>query len=204
MGDTRERILLTALKLFAADGYEAVSIRQIAESLGMTKAAIYKHYQSKRDIFDSIVARMEQRDAEQARAFLVPEGTLAQMETVYRETAPADILAYSKAQFRYWTEDAFSASFRKLLTLEQYRSREMSELYQQYLVAGPLGYMTDLLSSMGIAEPREKAVAYYAPMYFLYSLYDGTEEKTKVTALLEAHLETMAEMLRHNGAQFNE
>lgn len=66
MTDTKERILQTALRLFAEDGYEAVSVSTIAGELGMTKGALYKHYKNKQDIFDSIVARMEQRDAEQA------------------------------------------------------------------------------------------------------------------------------------------
>ena len=41
------------------DGYEAVSVSQIAGELDMTKGALYRHYKSKRDIFDCIVQRME-------------------------------------------------------------------------------------------------------------------------------------------------
>ena len=78
MSNTKENILLTALRLFARDGYEAVSVSQIAGALGMTKGALYKHYKNKRDIFDSILVRMEQMDAEHARRYEVPEGTLEQ------------------------------------------------------------------------------------------------------------------------------
>ena len=59
MGNTKEEILLVSLHLFAQDGYEAVSVSQIAGELGITKGALYRHYQSKRDIFDHILARME-------------------------------------------------------------------------------------------------------------------------------------------------
>ena len=59
MQDTKEKILLAALKLFAQDGYKAVSVSQIAGTLGMTKGALYKHYKNKRDIFAHIVAHME-------------------------------------------------------------------------------------------------------------------------------------------------
>ena len=58
MGDTKGRILLTALQLFSRDGYEAVSVRNIAEALDMTKGALYRHYKNKRDIFDSIIDRI--------------------------------------------------------------------------------------------------------------------------------------------------
>ena len=49
MSDTKEKILFTALRLFARDGYEAVSVSAIAGELGMTKGALYKHYKNKRD-----------------------------------------------------------------------------------------------------------------------------------------------------------
>ena len=52
MGNRKEEILIVALHLFARDGYEAVSVSQIAGELDMTKGALYRHYKSKRDIFD--------------------------------------------------------------------------------------------------------------------------------------------------------
>ena len=63
MSDTKKSILLSALGLFARDGYEAVPVSAIAGELGITKGALYKHYKNKRDIFDSIVSRMERHDA---------------------------------------------------------------------------------------------------------------------------------------------
>ena len=66
MGNRKEEILIVALHLFARDGYEAVSVSQIAGALGITKGALYRHFKSKRDIFDCIVQRMEQGDSEQA------------------------------------------------------------------------------------------------------------------------------------------
>ena len=183
MGDTKERILMTALHLFARDGYEAVSVRTIAEELGMTKGALYRHYKNKRDIFDSILRFMEQRDREQAAASSLPEGTAEVMPEAYEQSCIADLITFSKQQFQYWTKDDFAASFRKMLTVEQYRSEEMNGLYHQYLGAGPLKYVADLLGS------QAEALAFYGPMYLLYSVYDGAEDKASVCALLDAHLE---------------
>ena len=91
MGDTKEAILTTALQLFAGNGYEAVSVSEIAGALGMTKGALYKHYKNKRDIFDHILIRMEQRDAEQAGNCEMPEGTLEEMEEQYRDISMEQI-----------------------------------------------------------------------------------------------------------------
>ena len=45
--DTKEKILLASLELFSKDGYEAVSVSMIADALGITKGALYKHYTGK-------------------------------------------------------------------------------------------------------------------------------------------------------------
>ena len=51
---TRRRIQVVALELFAEQGYDATSLREIAERLGVTKAALYYHFKSKEDIVRSL------------------------------------------------------------------------------------------------------------------------------------------------------
>ena len=87
MIDTKERILITALKLFARDGYEAVSVRTISEELGMTKGALYRHYKNKRDIFDSIVNRMIEIDAQRAKENKMPADKFETAPDTYRNTS---------------------------------------------------------------------------------------------------------------------
>lgn len=195
ISDTKERILLAALELFARDGYEAVSISDIAGKMGITKGALYRHYAGKWDIFDSIVRRMEQRDARQAAQHDLPEGTPEEMEAAYRSASIDDMAAFGKAMFRYWTQDSFAAPFRRMLTLEQFRSPEMAGLYQQYLAAGPLGYVTDLLAALEIPRPQADAARFYAPMFLLYSVYDGAEDKAAVLSLVDGLLDDARERL---------
>ncbi|WP_067171944.1 TetR/AcrR family transcriptional regulator [Microtetraspora niveoalba] len=52
--DTRRRIQEVALRLFTEQGYEATSLREIAEALNVTKAALYYHFKSKDDIVASL------------------------------------------------------------------------------------------------------------------------------------------------------
>lgn len=54
-GQTRERIIVAARDLFIRDGYEATTVRAIANECGMTDAAIYHHFPSKRALYDEIV-----------------------------------------------------------------------------------------------------------------------------------------------------
>ncbi len=204
MSGTKERILAEALRLFSLEGYEAVSVSDIAVALGMTKAALYKHYRSKRDIFDSILRRMEERDAEQARRYELPEGTAEEMPSAYGASGLSQITAFGKAMFRYWTEDEFACRFRRMLTLEQFRDREMGALYGQYLVSGPLGYLTALFAALSRPEPEKKAASFYAPMFFLYSLWDGAEDKGAAPALLDSLLDDIRETILKEGETHGE
>ena len=58
--DTRERILNVALDLFTRQGFDGTSLRQIAESLGLTKAALYYHFESKDDILLALHMRLHE------------------------------------------------------------------------------------------------------------------------------------------------
>ena len=180
MSNRKEEILIAALHLFARDGYEAVSVSQIAGALGMTKGSLYRYFKSKRDIFDCIVKHMEQQDNNQASDYDMPEEDKERMPEKYESVTLDDFVKYSKSMFEYWTEDDFASLFRKVLTIEQFRSEEMQQLYQQYLAAGPVSYVKDLFDSMGIMAAEDKAVRFYAIMYLYYSIYDGTDDKVKV------------------------
>lgn len=57
-GSTRERIISVAMELFAQRGYGGTSLREIADQLGVTKAAIYYHFHTKEDIAQIIVERI--------------------------------------------------------------------------------------------------------------------------------------------------
>ena len=196
MGNRKEEILIVALHLFARDGYEAVSVSQIAGELDMTKGALYRHYKSKRDIFDCIVQRMEQQDSEQARQNEVPEESIENVPEEYQNVSVEDFVGYSKSMFEYWTEDDFASSFRKMLTLEQFRNEEMQNLYQQYLVSGPAEYVKDQFKNMEIKNPEEEAVKFYANMFFYYSVYDGATDKTKAKCQFEYMLDKIVEEMK--------
>jgi AcrR family transcriptional regulator len=55
--DSRERILETATRLFIAQGYRGISMREIAEAVGVSKPAIYHHFSDKEALFLAILNR---------------------------------------------------------------------------------------------------------------------------------------------------
>ena len=151
--NTKEKILEEALKLFAQSGYMGTSMNDIASKLGVTKAALYKHYKSKQEILDSIIEKMDELDIARVKQYEMPEGDLEKVTAEYKET-----------------------SFDKI---------------KQYLASGPLTYMEALFSGMlgDAGKARQTALDFYGPIFLLYSIYDGTENKSHVIKLLEEHMD---------------
>ena len=197
MCTTKEKILLTAIKLFAQDGYEAVSISKISGELGMAKSALYKHYKNKRDILDSIINRMDELDYERAREYNMPEGNMDEIIKGYRKISIDKIRIYTEVQFKHWTEEEFPSLFRRMLTLEQYRNQEMADLYQKYLVSGPIDYMTYLFA--GITgkkeEAKQLAIEFYGPIFLMYSLYDNKREEDDLAEMLKKHVDRFSKKM---------
>ena len=190
-GNTKERILEIALELFAQSGYLGTSMSDIAKQLGITKGALYKHYTSKQKILDSIVERMNKMDYERAEKYEMPETEPDGFAEAYMHTPIGKIRAYSMAQFDHWTKERFSANFRKMLTLEQYRDPKLAQLYHDYLATGPTEYMAAIFRKLTDSDESamQLALEFYGPMFLLYSIYDGAEKKEAVASLLNAHID---------------
>ena len=190
-GDTKERILDAALELFAHSGYLGTSMSDIANQLGITKGALYKHYTSKQEILDSIVERMNKMDYERAEAYEMPETEPDGFAEAYLHTPIEKIRTYSMAQFDHWTKERFSSNFRKMLTLEQYRDPKLAQLYHDYLATGPTEYMAAIFRKLTDSDDAamQLALEFYGPMFLLYSVYDGASEKECVAPMLSEHID---------------
>ncbi len=114
---------------------------------------------------------MEQQDGEQAEEYDMPQEEKKKMPEQYEAVSLDDFVGYSKSMFEYWTEDDFASSFRKMLTIEQFRSEEMQKLYQQYLVAGPASYVKALFESIGIVNAKDKAARFYCCYAFFITAF---------------------------------
>ena len=191
--DTKSRILLESLRLFSVKGYSAVSVAEIADSVGIKAPSLYKHYKSKRDIFECIVKKMSDADSDFANKSDMPNEN-----DDYKNVKLESIKSFSVAMFRHWTEDDFASSFRRMLSLERYKSSEMAELYKNYISSGPLNYMTEIFIGMNYSEKdaREISLNFYGPMYLLYTVYDESENKSGIIELAENHINKFIDNLK--------
>jgi AcrR family transcriptional regulator len=117
--DTRQRIQDVALDLFVEHGYEKTSLREIAERLDVTKAALYYHFKTKEDILVSLFAdRAEPLDDLIAWGRAQPNTLEAKKEFLRRY---AEQLKAASRLFRFAQEN--QAELRDLQVGETFRSR---------------------------------------------------------------------------------
>ena len=192
MKTNTEEIMLTALKMFAERGFEAVSTSMIAGELGITKGALYRHYKSKQEIFDSIVEKMFEQDEKQAKDNRVPEKEYEEDAASYEHTSLQDLCEFVNSQYFYWTENEFALYFRRMITLEQFKNEEMNRLYQDVIASGPVKYSEDLFREMirnrQLCPEAKKygerclAMQLYAPLNLAVQMYDANEKDSKQIA----------------------
>ncbi|MFC3960934.1 TetR/AcrR family transcriptional regulator [Nocardia jiangsuensis] len=129
--DTRERIRTVAMELFGERGYDKTSLREIADRLGVTKAALYYHFRTKEDIVVSL--------SEDLRRGVDDIVEWARGEPPGRERGEQIVLRYGallhglgRSMIRFWSEN--QPAFRDLGigTGLRYEFRELADL-----VAGP-------------------------------------------------------------------
>jgi AcrR family transcriptional regulator len=133
--DTRSRLCQLALELFAEQGYEKTSLREIAERLGVTKAALYYYFKSKEDIVRSLV-----------------EDYFAEMDSLiaWAKTQPRDRETRAKVVSRYLDIVANGSEVFKMLQQNQAAvsglaaAKERGELFRERMDA-----LVDLLTEPG-------------------------------------------------------
>lgn len=204
MKTTKEDILMTSLTLFAQRGFDAVSTSMIAGELGITKGALYRHFDSKKAIFDSIIEKMYELDEKQAASSGVPTKVAAQDGEDYEETSVKALCEFVNEQFMFWTDNAFACLFRRMLTIEQFKSPEMKAQYQTIIGAGPVSYTEALFEAMirdgqlkAEAEAlgaRQLALQLFAPLKLAIELFDGGEDRDVLREDLKKMTETFKAM----------
>lgn len=182
--NTKEKILLQSLRLFSTNGFEAVSIRTIADAVGIGNSALYKHYKSKREIFDSIVKMEKERYLEECSKALEEIDGVENVEKV------------TMKMFTFQTTDESIVAFRRLLLIEKFRDPQIAEIYKNFFVEIPIQHQVrifKILQKEGLMIPGNTevfAMELYSPFY----LYHFVEfEPGKILPLLKKHVEYFLE-----------
>ena len=181
--DTKQVILVEALELFSTNGYDGVTVADIAAAVGIKAASLYKHYKSKQEIFDSILAKAAEGYQEQANR-LGLDGSNAESDIPrYADMGLDTLIQSGTSLFLYFLHDETARKLRRLLTIEQYRNPEASKLLTGQYIDGPLGYQGTLFKAfmergmMKGLDCDSAAAHFYAPIYLMLCLCDNCPER---------------------------
>lgn len=200
MGPTRKKILETALRLFARNGFEAVSTSSIAGELGMTKSALYKHFPDKRAILDDLVEEMLEQHRSEGSASGLATGSVEEAARTYASASPEEMVALGEALFAHWTSDEAAVAFRHMLSLERFRDEGIAHIYDELFVTGPVRYHEAVFAAMvdlGAFRPgdvRQMALDFWSPVFLLMQATDGSMPQTEAAELVRNHVLAFADV----------
>lgn len=200
---TKARILDAALELFSTDGFEGVSVKQIANAVGIKDSSLYKHFSSKQKIFDTLLEEMNARFEETVSFYKLPQGEIEQLAKAYGERDLVWLKKACKAVFLFFLRDPKASKFRKMLMIEQYRNKQVADIFHSWFTDDAIQFQTALFKEMmrqGLfhqADPQIVAIQFYAPFYLLLCQYDRMPEREEdALDCLMRHVEQFVALYR--------
>ena len=188
--NTKEDIQKVALDLFSTQGYEATSMSQIADAIGICKASLYSHFNSKQEILDSILNKVLDEYDNKSIFYQKKEiGFIDYSKVVDRITS--DI----KKQIKYIIHDNLISKGRKMLTIEQFRNPLLSSLQTKQNCSDVMSYYTQLMTKLIDQEilckndPQIMAAQFCLPISVWINLCDREPNREdEVMELIDKHI----------------
>lgn len=188
---TREKLIQAALTLFSEKGYDATSVDEIAEAIGMTGPVIYKHFKGKEDLLKNV--------------FDISENLFFNKEE-YADKLPIhihngeELKKFTWDQLNYTMNDDMAIKKRKLCTIEQYRKDELTRdaTDHQYedvinLYVGIFSYMMEE-GTMEKNDPVLLSFMFSAPIARLIQLSDmNPDRRDEAVDLIQKHMDFFVE-----------
>lgn len=209
--DTKQRILDKALELFSTQGYDSVSVGEIARAVGIKAPSLYNHFPGKRAIFDAILestAAQYEADTDQINIHVQDA---AQDIPVFTEITEDVLFAKVRQIFEYSLHNEAISRFRRMMTIEQFRSPELAALYSRRYVERVLDYHTGIFRALIAAgemtaeDPDTLAMLYVAPVLTLIGVCDRQPEReSECLEKLQSHVRLFFRMVHGSNSKGGE
>ena len=190
-GNRKQEILGAALELFSVQGFEATSIAQIADAVGIRKASLYSHFENKQAILDALV----QEVLEQYEGHSLFARADWEKDTDSLPQTADDAVQMIQGQIRYILHDPAISRARKMLVIEQFQNPELAKLQTKQNYSDVLRYFTGLINCLirqGVLaedDPEIMAAQFCLPVSVWLGLCDREPEREQeVMELVENHI----------------
>jgi AcrR family transcriptional regulator len=166
---TREKITDTAIDLFSRRGYEAVSVQDIADVVGIKKSSIYNHFKSKDEILQTILSYFSK---ELARTDAMIAGEDRLIETYLSTLGPPALMAVVGKQLEDLMKTPRMRKIWRMIAMEVYRNAMIRSFFVREMIDKPSRFWTKAFRTMmdrGMIKQTDAAIL--AREYQSYHIY---------------------------------
>ena len=190
-GNTKQEILEAALDLFSVQGFEATSISQIAGAVGIRKASLYSHFESKQAILDALMQEVMEQYGKHS-IFVRTDWEKDAANIPLTSDAAVHMI---QGQVRYILHDTYISKARKMLVIEQFRNPELAKLQTKQNYSDIMRYFTGLVKyliqngALAEEDPEIMAAQLCLPISIWINLCDREPEREpEVMELVDKHI----------------
>ena len=123
---TKERIFDIAINLFAKNGFDSTSMREIAETVGIKKASMYSHFKSKDEILEKII------DYPMERIGIVGQQGVETEELII-SMGIEEFMSMASGIFMDWMKDPYMEQIWRIICIELYHNDKIKEFYKKFI-----------------------------------------------------------------------
>lgn len=205
--DTKQKILDKALELFSTQGYDSVSVGEIAKAVGIKAPSLYNHFPGKQAIFDAIVeSTAAQYEADTDKIDIHVQNAKQDIPVFTEITADA-LFEKVRQIFEYSLHNETISRFRRMMTIEQFRSPELAALYSRRYVERILRYHAGIFRALIASgeiraeDPDALAMMYVSPVLTLIGICDRQPEREpECLEKLQNHVQLFFRMVHGSSA----
>ena len=139
MKNTKQEILKVSLDLFSIYGFEATSMSKIANTIGIRKASLYSHFESKQAILNEIIDEILEYYDKKSIFVNTDWNTVDVPENV------DEIVKKIQEQIQFILHDPYISKARKMLVIEQFNNPILSKLQTKQNYIDVLNYFTEFI-----------------------------------------------------------
>lgn len=192
---TKDKYLIEAMRLFSEKGYDAVGVVEIAQAVGCTTSALYKHFKNKQALFEAILLRSREgfdSNMKELRGNI--EELSLQRETILAMTVE-DQIAMMQKIFRLVAFGEEPRLFRRMVERERHTHPELALLYNEHYIENQLNVFESMIriwmegGRMKRGDARMLALEYVSPVIVMISYCDNDPTKREEALfIIERHI----------------
>ena len=201
-GNTKQEILEAALELFSVQGYEATSISQLADAVGIRKASLYSHFAGKQEILDLLLQNTREQ-YEKRSIFSRADWDDPSFTEDKQNLTPDAAVQLVRGHLEYILHDPQISRVRKMLTIEQFRNPQMAQLQTKQNYEDVMRYFTGLIrflirqGRLAGSDPEIMAAQLCLPISVWLGLCDREPDReAEIMGLIERHVRQFFEKYR--------